>query len=589
MGFGASHDAQVPGSMTSQTLAGRFKVATISTPPPSPPDVDGEIFTGNDNAFGFQILDPFGIGSTAGNIIFPTRPPRRVFQAFRGSNQGDQFFEKIYLLPRSIDAGIILSDQVVIIDLYSSFRTVDRSWTAYDDSGAGQGVDIDSSPPPTVVFPPHSGATRTLTISLNGPTAINSTLDFTFDIPGLLQIPIIGTRSVLFPIEPEQPIQEMLEFLTDVMVARSGKEQRRALRKNPRVVYGLTYKTEGRERRLLENLIFDGQDRAFGVPIWFEPTALEAPIAINDTTITIGTTAAADYRDDGLAVVWIDAFTFEALQVASFTATTITFSSPFLSAFPVGARVMPVRTALMMKRVSQSKRIKNLQTDRISFRVIDNDINIASTAAFNSYDGRVLLDGPNFVDGQSLKQILSRNIQIIDNGTGSPAQFTDQPVSRIGSAKGFVTTDRGDLQDVRNLLHALKGKQVSFYLSTFYDDFDPVADIGPTDQSIDVSDVSYSDSVQSRQPRNVIRIHKTDGTFSDPKLVTGASKPSPGVERLSISPDDTGITALIADVERIEYIEKVRLDSDIVRITHLDGNGTALVTFPVKTVLEEDD
>jgi len=589
MGFGATVDGNVPAAMTAQSLTGRFKVATIHTPPSVPTAVEPSEEHGGANAQAGPRTLAFAPGFlTEGNVTFPT-PIRRTFGGFQGETHSDVFFEKMYLLPRSIDTGIILSDQIFTIDIYSSYRTADRSWTAYSDAGAGIGVDLDSFPPPTVVFSPHSGATRTLTVALIGPPTISSTLDFTFDDPGLLTIPIAGTRSVLFPFEPELPISESLEFLTDVITTRSGKEQRRALRKNPRVVYEYQIKTDEADRRLLENVIFNGQDRAFGVPIWFEATSLEAAITATDTVITVGSTANADYRAGGLAVVWTDPFTFEALQIDSFDATTITFTSPFQTSIAAGARVMPVQAALMDRSVRQERSINNLQNNRLKFRVIGNDIDIASTAAYNSFAGRVLLDDANVVQGAAINETWNRNIRILDNGTGSPVQFTDQEVSRRGSSKGFVSVTRSDTQDIRNLLHALKGRAISFYLPTFFPDVEAVADIGPTDAVIDISDVSYVDSVVQRQPRNIIRVTKTDGTQSDPLVITGSSKPSTGVERLDFGGTVTGITAVLADIDRIEYIEKVRINTDRIKIRHFDANGTAVVTFPVMTVLEEDD
>ena len=108
------------------------------------------------------------------------------------------------------------------------------------------------------------------------------------------------------------------------------------------------------------------------------------------------------------------------------------------------------------------------------------------------------------------------------------------------------------------------------------------------DQAIDVRAVDYVDSVQERQPRNVIRLVKTDGTLSDPKVVTGSSTPSAGTERLSIASDNVGVTATISEIERLELVEKVRIDSQRITIRHESATGNAVVDFPVVTVLEED-
>jgi hypothetical protein len=50
-----------------------------------------------------------------------------------------------------------------------------------------------------------------------------------------------------------------------------------------------------------------------------------------------------------------------------------------------------------------------------------------------------------------------------------------------------------------------------------------------------------------------------------------------------------GVTATVEQVERVEYIQKVRIDADRVSIRHIDSNGKAIISMPVRAVLEEDD
>jgi hypothetical protein len=585
MGFGTFFVGQNPDVFDDQEGTGRLIVATVPSPPIAVTVVKHEE----------EIAQATAGGQKETNLSYPARL-RRTFGGFTGETTSDEFFEKIYVLPRSINAGLLLSTQVFTIDLYSSFRGADRSWTAYSDTSAGLGVTLDDNPPPTVVFAPNSGATRTLTVTLTGPPSIDGTLDFTFDGGiGTLQIPITANRSVLFPFEPESPMVEVLQFLTDILQTRSGKEQRRALRKNPRVTLEYEVITDGNERRLLENLLFDGQPRAFGVPLWYQATGLASDVDVDDTSVLVNSTAYADYRNGGLAVVWDGADNFEALQIASFTSDTINFDSPFTKSFDRrSARVMPVVSAVLGERVDQSRWRNQLQRNRVKFQITDNDNDISSTAAFNTYQPtggteRVLLDGPNFVPGDTINESWNTTFSRIDNQTGAITQFSDQPVSRKGSSKGFVSGSRQDIWEIRQLLWALKGQATSFYLPTFFPDFEPIVDLTTSDQSIDITDVSYVDSIQSRQPRNILRVHLTDGTTSDPKLITGASKPSTGVERLSLAPDTVGINATTAEISRIELIEKVRLNTDRIRITHFDANGSATVTFPVIAVLESDD
>jgi len=98
--------------------------------------------------------------------------------------------------------------------------------------------------------------------------------------------------------------------------------------------------------------------------------------------------------------------------------------------------------------------------------------------------------------------------------------------------------------------------------------------------------VQYSTLVRNRQPRNVIRVVLKDGTVSDPKEVTGSSIPVAGTDRLDITPDTWGITVALADIERVEYVHKVRLDSDTIRMRFSQGDGNMRVGIQTKEVLD---
>jgi len=540
-----------------------------------------------------QVLELDDDLEATADIVFNAQPHDGLFgqslTSFCDVAQGDDFFEEIYVLPRKISAGVILSDQVYTIDVYNAYRQTAQTWSAYDDSSLGNDVDLTTpQPPPDIVLQPQTGQVRTLTIGLSGPPSINGTMDFTFTGLGLFQITVTGTRTVLFAFEPEVPLREKLMFLTDVLEHQDGTEQRSRLRDKPRQIFEMRMLTDGNDRTLLDHLLFNNQDGFFGVPVWFEAVELTSAVAINDTVINVEDTTLSDYRVGGLMVIWNDPFNFEAQQIQSLTATTITVSSPFTMAFDQGSRVMPVVTCITGNSVRQGRYRVNLQDNTIKLECTDN-VNLSDTTGFTLYDGKLLLDQPNWISGQQVPESWNRKMRRIDSETGTISNRTTRPTSRKGSAKGFVTTNRTDLWTLRKLLHALGGRHTSFWLPTFHEDLEPVANILTGDGAIDVSAVSYSDSVQSRAGRNVIRIILKDGTKSDPKLITGVSSPSAGVERLSIAPDTAGVTASIADIERIEFVEKVRFDSDVPELRHFDALGSAQVGIPVKVVLEGND
>ena len=498
---------------------------------------------------------------------------------------GDEFFNKIYVLPRSIDAGIIISDLVFGLDIYSSYR-VPVTWTGYDDSILGTGVDIETPVPGApIIFPPQSGALRDLTLDDIGPPKIDGNIVFTFDVGGAL-LPVTGSRSQFLPYEPDGDLTESLIFVTDILGGRSGPEQRRALRPQPRSLISYDLLLDEEDLQKMENQIFDGQNRAFGIGLWHQTTRNTVAVIPTDTSITVQSTAYADYRVGGLAVTWVDPFDFEVLQIGSIGPTSITFNSPFTSNFPIGVKVMPISTSFLGKSIPSSRHRMGLSSFTINALVLDNTANLADASAYSTYDGKIFLDDLNFLLSDQLNESFDIQRRMLDNRTGTPTILGDQATPRRGSSKGFITSDRQSAWEVRQLLHELKGRQTSFYMPSWKPDLTPVASITSAGSSIDVVDVQYSTLVRNRQPRNVIRVVLKDGTVSDPKEVTGSSIPVAGTDRLDITPDTWGITVALADIERVEYVHKVRLDSDTIRMRFSQGDGNMRVGIQTKEVLD---
>jgi len=139
--------------------------------------------------------------------------------------------------------------------------------------------------------------------------------------------------------------------------------------------------------------------------------------------------------------------------------------------------------------------------------------------------------------------------------------------------------------ELRQLLHALHGRRVSFYVPRGSDDLFVVSNILAASNTIDVAFCGYTQFVRNRQPKNVIRLTKTDGTVLV-RTIIGSSVSSPTVEQLEVDVNWPLGTITPAEVERIEYVEKVRLDDDDVRIEYDTGGQVARMFSPITVVLE---
>ena len=514
---------------------------------------------------------------------------------------GQDWFEKIHTFPftgatagsRTIAAGLVLTPADFTIAIYNADRFFSHDWDAFANN-VDAGVSITDLPSLPFTMLPQTGTNVNLNVTPVGPSSITGTLDFQFDFPvdpSVAFIEVTGDRIVMFLFPPEKPLTERLEFLTEVMTHVDGTEQRVALRKNPRQSYEMLIVLEdGPERQRFDYVLFDRQALAFGLPMWHEPMALTSPASIDDTTINVDTTDFTDLRVGGQAVIIDpDGVTFDALAIASFTATSITFDSGITHDYVNGSEVYPLRTVLAPQTLAGSRRAQNLQEMRVTMRVTDNDADLADASAFNTFDGdspdpaRVFLDDDNLIE-DTIPTSSERKIFTVDGQTGAFVQRSAELASKRAGQKGFFMGTRQRLFEVRQLLHFLKGRATTFYMPTFYKDITPAVQFANGAVIGTIVNVGYSRFIQTRRPNIFIQVVLNDGTIFT-REITDSAPIDDDTEQITV---DVGWPQDIEpeDVKRISFIEKVRLADDSLAIEHVRGGGQARLFFPTITVLD---
>lgn len=300
--------------------------------------------------------------------------------------------------------------------------------------------------------------------------------------------------------------------------------------------------------------------------------------------VNVDNTADVDLRIGGLAVVFQNNWTFDVLQVANKTATTITFASEVQKSFNVDDTVAPVRLALGRATSRSSRPPKNLEEFRLRFTVVDNHTGALTgdTSGFSTFDSLVLLDDCNLIEGSTnIERRIS--VTIIDNGVGQPFQEPVWDKNKRAHPKTFSTRSRAELLSVRRLLTALNGPQKSFYIPTFDEDLLVTQDIGSGSDKMTIENIGYTRFVQSREPKATFRITFTDGSDLE-RTVQSSTELSVDEEELTL--DATwGVTKTVAEIVRVEFYERVRIATPRVRIRH-ERIGSAKVGMPVVAVFD---
>lgn len=524
-------------------------------------------------------------------------------------NFGQDWYEKIHILPRvKIDFGNIITLVEDSYWVHSAFRN-DSVALAILTNNASPGIDFPNLTVPSTVYPMETLLDTTSTsnnlglglgnlVSLkiqalqDGLPSFDTNVVFGFGAPANdVQLLVKGQRLVLMPQHYEAPVKEVLAWMTDVIQAIDGTEQRISLRKQPRQTFSVTYRLEGNDRQRMQALLFDWMDNVFGFPVFHERVFLTAQASVGATTYSVSGADQVDLRVGGFAVVMTNNYTYDVIQITSVTATTVEATSPSLNAYPVGTMLMPLRTVRILNAVSGSKYgYGDLEDFSIQFEVTDNDsgaVTGSTTPGFwSTYNSRVMFDDPNFFDsGSNMQAQYSRRVYRIDNQTGTVRQSSPWDRNKVGLEKGFFLRNRADLLLFRKLLTSLRGKQKSFYLPTFTNDLTLAANLSVGTDTMDIESVEYVRLIRNRLPMSLFKITFTDGT-SLVRTVTASTTVSTSVERLTLN-TTWPANRTTAQVSRIEFYELVRFDTDEITITH-ERIGVAKCKVPVLRVFDDN-
>jgi len=506
--------------------------------------------------------------------------PATTYQGVADYGNGINWFDRLFIKPSELILGNLLSTVSYDIEIYNSSRETSRSLTGATNN-AGTGITFVDLPTLPATLHWNSSVIFQVRISSQGQPTIDGTLDFT-TTQYALSIPVTGSRIVMMAHQPEGEIDELLEFLTDITRSTNGKEQRIRVRNYPRQTVDYRFKFDDEERRFFETFLYKWQPQVFGVPIWFEVKRLTQAATAGDTTLYFDT-AYADFRAGGQLIVWQDYQTYDALQIDTISAGSVTVTSAISRNYPIRTRVMPLRTGITKQEVTGDKYPVNLSEHTLKFHVVDNEVDIGSTAAFSSHNGKVMFDDGNWISRGTLTDTLKNVVHHLDNLTGSPIQFSNWPNSLFISSKGFFCRNSQEIWEMRQVIHALAGPQKSFYLPTFAPDLVVTQPLTSGSTEMDVEHTRYSDFINGNEPNKSLYIVLTNGTIITRQVVSAVEVDST-TERLTVDVAWAS-TVPTADISRVSFLRLSRFAEDGFTIQH-NGAGQAQMRATVWGVLQ---
>lgn len=273
----------------------------------------------------------------------------------------DIFYNRIWIIPSNIDLTGAPTNFTTSVSVWNSYFT-QKTMTAVTPTNIS-GINFTPTVPHT--FNALEIQTYTLSLTSSAPASINGNYQFIFSDAEDPYLLISGVLSVTFPYFPNWDTAEVVETLsyyTDVNEVKSGKEQRRRLRKYPR--RQLQYKTlltEGNDmdrnsikRLLFHNQLTFGKSKTWLVPMVQDYRYLGYDLASGSSTINVATTH-HDYVDNGYVLLFNKFDDYEVVRIDSLTSSSITLVAPTTKNFNAGSTIVPMRQAVFSEENSNGE------------------------------------------------------------------------------------------------------------------------------------------------------------------------------------------------------------------------------------------
>lgn len=472
----------------------------------------------------------------------------------------DDFYNRIHVVPRVLDIGNLLSGQTRQAVVWNAYLT-GQALASIDEDGTVGLTESGITAPST--FAPLQVSTFNVTVDTEGPASIGALYTFNFpaESPTLA---VTGRRVVVFVYAPDwsEPVRERLAWLTDVLPAVAGTEQRVGLRGVPRRSIEYAIATRDRTESIrLETMLLGWQSRLWAVPVWTDPQTLASTLPAGSLSISCETTG-YEFAADGMLLLWAGPHDYEALEIASVGAGVLNLAAATLHEWPAGTRIYPVRLGRMPDRQKFRRETGHHLTGTLSFDFIDHP-GVAAADSGDSFSGyRVYAGRTNWAEPVEVEAL--RQLEILDYETG--AAWVDDISGLAALLKSWHWTmgTRAEVVALRAWLHARAGRLMPFWSPTQGDDIEVLAPIGSSDTAITIRNMGYKRYIDGRVDRRHIAIETKAGTRYY-RTITAASEIDDETETLAID-SALGATVQVADIKRVRFMHLVRLDSDDVEI-----------------------
>ena len=421
----------------------------------------------------------------------------------------EDLFDRVHVLPTALRLGNVVSELTREVAVWNAWRTIPQTLTA---------LRLDGDPGSTLVAPgalplalrPLQERVLTLTVGLDGPPVIDAVAVLSFADGATWSIRIDGLRLQAWTLPPNwsEPLTETLAWLTDVQIAVAGTVTRTPLREAPHRSWEFAVLADRRERRWVENALFDWTARVWALPVFVDTRRLGAPLSAGAVEIPVGATG-LDFAVGSLAMLWRDVATYELVEVAQIANGRIALRAPTRRAWPVGTRLMPCRTARLTDAPELRRHTDRLMSTQLRFEATE-PCDWPAALPATRYRGFPVLQhrGDETTDPVAS---FARRFELLDGEVGRTHADDLSGFAWTMQSHAWRLFGRTERAAHRSLLYGLQGRAEALWLPTGMDDLEVLETIGETALTLTVVACGVTRSLRQQAGRRHVRIELVDG------------------------------------------------------------------------------
>ena len=274
---------------------------------------------------------------------------------------GTYFFDNIFLTPVSTDAGVVVPGAEFSFELWHSF-TSPKQLTGVTQTGA-YGIELSGVTSGSLA----SFESFDYKVSLNqanGP--VDYTAAFDFGTGSAHSFNLKASMALVMPerVDWSTPPEISIQYLTEVIEAFDGTEQRTALRDTPRCSVSYMYSMTDEQQYRFDNKLATSAGTML-IPLWPLQCRLSHGVSAGDARINLAEVSAHLASSETILVSEHDRY--EILSIESMAGLEVALTSLAKNDFSESAIVVPLRIAYPADESNSTSLLRGFDQHTITF------------------------------------------------------------------------------------------------------------------------------------------------------------------------------------------------------------------------------